>query len=801
MFNWLNKALQEPSKQQQEDEDSGEDDFDSMKWLMQNIKEEGSEDVPVGASHVSNEEWKEYEVEVVTKSQPPISRSGWLQKRGRANQAYKRRFCEIRGNKFFYYHSEKSGQGEGQGDERRGEINLLEAHVSAENEGKGEKMVRTGDFSYFIDPKAARKHAVWIGNEEVRKCMNHKCQRKFGVAWRRHHCRYCGRIFCINCITTGRGRKLKNQPAKVEKQGYDGVKICRQCALFPATRMTRPFSLKSATDSDKLTGKRSTLPSKIAESTMSLSKGGKLNSTSDATRFNSAPVSRSQETPAELPASFLLELERPIKIESKDTKASESLNVKVEKSPEGGTANKTGINDLNSPTEKDMDDGMPAQLPVEWMKVLSSKKNPDLSRSSASAENRPPPSVTDSTMSASSAPPESTPQAESKSVADTSKSVSDFAERKANSIKRRRNRQNAARQTFTTLPNKHLNVIHRDVEEKQDAKKEKAREERAAKKKEQLEAEDEGNPMERSQNGKSTELASLRIPDTVVFSIQPSAGGRRYYFQCESPISCAEWVRVLTLHTKPHNKSVLKRPFDPANSKLTKSKRTSSNRSTVDRKGSDTPQSSREPKRVRFSAKNQYYKSGKNTTREERKGDWLRTGYLAKVGMQIRTWRVRFFALRRHMLTYFKISGKTRQQRGVIWLKGAEVIKAGSVPVGTKYKEKERDESYIESEDTTPTAKKHSRNPTQHLIATHRDRGSSDEASSPGTAPTRYRLHSRNVSSDSLEPNVRKEKTRYVHEFVIKTRQQPKCKTFYNFPPSFLSFSLSFDGCGHLAWK
>uniref|UniRef100_A0A7S2XD09 PH domain-containing protein n=1 Tax=Lotharella oceanica TaxID=641309 RepID=A0A7S2XD09_9EUKA len=326
--------------------------------------------------------------------------------------------------------------------------------------------------------------------------------------------------------------------------------------------------------------------------------------------------------------------------------------------------------------------------------------------------------------------------------------------------------------------------------------------EERAKKKAQLEAEDEGNPIERSQShGKSstTELVSLRIPDTVVFSIQPHGGGRRYYFQCESPSSCAEWVRVLTLHTRPHNPSILKRPFDPANSRLslTKDKRSNSARSTfartstLDRKSSGN--SSQEPKRVRFSSKNQYYKSGKNNTREERKGDWLRTGYLAKVGMQIRTWRVRFFALRRHMLTYFKISGKTRQQRGVIWLKGAEVIKTNSVPVGPKHKDREP-EDYVESEENTPTAKsdpkKHSRNPTQHLIATHRDRGDSEDGQSSNSA-TRYRLHSRNVSSDSLEPNVRKEKTRYVHEFVIKTRQQPKCEIplrFVIFPSRFVAF-------------
>lgn len=56
----------------------------------------------------------------------------------------------------------------------------------------------------------------------------------------------------------------------------------------------------------------------------------------------------------------------------------------------------------------------------------------------------------------------------------------------------------------------------------------------------------------------------------------------------------------------------------------------------------------------------------------------------------------------------------------------------------------------------------------------------------------RESLHSRQISSDSLEPNVRKEKTRYVHEFMIKTRQQPKCmRQLYFSLVKYLLYSLT----------
>jgi len=136
------------------------------------------------------------------------------------------------------------------------------------------------------------------------------------------------------------------------------------------------------------------------------------------------------------------------------------------------------------------------------------------------------------------------------------------------------------------------------------------------------------------------------------------------------------------------------------------------------------------------------------------------------------------------MLTYFRISGDTKQQRGTIWLRGAEVCKVDNAPVGRRNTREDMDD------DTTPTLTPtsennnsrltsfHSRNPTKHIVANFRN--SQDFGAAPNgdskLPRRRSSIHARQISADSLEPNVRKEKTRYVYEFLIKTRQQPKAK-------------------------
>eukprot|EP00472_Partenskyella_glossopodia_P011128 CAMPEP_0197515644 /NCGR_PEP_ID=MMETSP1318-20131121/708_1 /TAXON_ID=552666 /ORGANISM="Partenskyella glossopodia, Strain RCC365" /LENGTH=933 /DNA_ID=CAMNT_0043064069 /DNA_START=341 /DNA_END=3139 /DNA_ORIENTATION=- len=841
MLNWLNTALEEPIKTEiKDDDDSGDDDFDSMKWLMTNINEEStSDDIPVGAPHISDEEWKKVEVDVILSEKSQASKTGWLQKRGKTNNAYRRRFCEIRGNRFYYYHSEVDGQGE----EKRGEIKLLNAHVAAEIEAKGDRMVRKGDFLHYVDAEAARAQAVWIENEEIRRCMNHTCQRKFNMAWRRHHCRYCGRIFCADCITTGRGRKLKNQPAKVDKQGYEGVKICLQCAVLPATRMTRPVSYITSemesesrpSNSVKRNTLPNTLPSKVSLSALSKRYGSASDAlTSSATdnKFHSAPIERSfseATKPPQLPDSFMANLDR---------NSLEDMLDGEEPTAEGDGSTFD----------------MPAQLPAEWMQGLAHKPpsqstpreeaepadeaaaaaadreiaQQDTEKTAAGASAAASTANADSAANATGDGDSQQPQqmeqptqeqgdnpgagkSENKEEDDSKKlqptensglpdsvtsPTSNYAEKKANSIKRRKNRAQM-RQTYTKIPAKSLKEIADSKKEETTPK--------------YVPHPPAGPPPEfatqqrelhsrRSSGGSDAIVVDpevVRGPeyDTVVFSIQPQGMSRRYFFQAESTDVCQEWVRVLKIHTLAMNRSILKRKNsdqDDAtqgsekNDKTNTSAKEQQNNSLAKMDGlrakskGDLPVSPKQRK-VRFSSKNEYYKSGNKIDPEKK--NWVRTGYLAKVGMQIRTWKVRFFALRGDMLTYFKISGKLRQQRGTVWLKGAEVVKAGSIPVSKKH----RFEPEILEDDVTPNSAEsrasmqskkkgsisyHSRNPTKHVVAM------SSLSTLTNPPPKRSSsLHIRNVSSDSLEPNVRKEKTRYVHEFVIKTRQQPKFKS------------------------
>lgn len=742
---WLEKELQAPGQQEEEkDDESGDDEYDEMaKWMMETIKEESNPgEIPVGAPHVSDEEWKIYEIDVKTDSLPPISKSGWLQKRGRANNSYKRRFCELRGNVLYYYHSEKKN--EGKGEDKRGEINLLRAEIQAEREEKGDRMVRKKDFLHYIDAEAARKRGVWIEGEEVRKCMNHTCQRKFGLHWRRHHCRYCGRVFCSECITTGRGRKLINQPSRVEKQGYEGVKICHQCAVLPATRMTE----KLENSSQK---KTSTLPSrrKVVQSNDDINQGGALDSSfEDSTKYNSAPIERSSDKPAQLPASFLEELQKPI----------------------------AGTSDLlETPT---IETDTPAQLPSEWMERLSTQ--------GLSSENEKMKASPKSSTENATADGNSNLANISRSLDSKETPANDYEARKANSIKRRKNR--AYRQTYTKISTKQLDVVFADKTKQDEEKKSKIQANAD-------EGEDDGPPIEQISSVQDEQgLQKGGIPentprskwDTVIFSVHPQGLTRRYKFQAESPEICKEWVRVLLLHSKKHAKSILKK--QPGEQEIEPGRTTRSGLGSFIGKKSQA-EIKLEPnirdKHLRFASKNHYYDGGgKGIRSKATKDGFVRTGYLAKVGMQIRTWHVRFFALRGNMLTYFRISGDTKQQRGTIWLRGAEVCKVDNAPVGWRGAKEDTDDDATPT--LTPTSENnnsrlsgfHSRNPTKHIVANFRN--SQDFGASPNgdakNARRRSSIHARQISADSLEPNVRKEKTRYVYEFLIKTRQQPKAK-------------------------
>ncbi|NXG69804.1 ZFY16 protein, partial [Baryphthengus martii] len=68
-------------------------------------------------------------------------------------------------------------------------------------------------------PAAARswKQPVWVPDSEAPNCMN--CQVKFTFTKRRHHCRACGKVFCVGCCK----RKCKLQ--YLEKE----ARVCNGC--------------------------------------------------------------------------------------------------------------------------------------------------------------------------------------------------------------------------------------------------------------------------------------------------------------------------------------------------------------------------------------------------------------------------------------------------------------------------------------------------------------------------------------------------------------------------------------------
>mmetsp|Transcript_32321 Transcript_32321/g.31622 ORF Transcript_32321/g.31622 Transcript_32321/m.31622 type:complete len:111 (+) Transcript_32321:206-538(+) len=56
----------------------------------------------------------------------------------------------------------------------------------------------------------------WVKDSKVKECS--KCYKEFTFFNRRHHCRYCGRIFCKSCTIV-----------KDITKGIRNVKICLDC--------------------------------------------------------------------------------------------------------------------------------------------------------------------------------------------------------------------------------------------------------------------------------------------------------------------------------------------------------------------------------------------------------------------------------------------------------------------------------------------------------------------------------------------------------------------------------------------
>nr|CAG4717260.1 unnamed protein product [Naegleria fowleri] len=61
----------------------------------------------------------------------------------------------------------------------------------------------------------------WVPDKDATNCMNESCKAKFTFLRRRHHCRYCGGIFCGNCTT---------KRITLLRFGFDEpVRVCDNC--------------------------------------------------------------------------------------------------------------------------------------------------------------------------------------------------------------------------------------------------------------------------------------------------------------------------------------------------------------------------------------------------------------------------------------------------------------------------------------------------------------------------------------------------------------------------------------------
>merc|ERR1711899_468145 len=47
--------------------------------------------------------------------------------------------------------------------------------------------------------RSSEKEVRWQHEDDVEDCSS--CRQQFNMAKRKHHCRHCGRIFCVDCLT------------------------------------------------------------------------------------------------------------------------------------------------------------------------------------------------------------------------------------------------------------------------------------------------------------------------------------------------------------------------------------------------------------------------------------------------------------------------------------------------------------------------------------------------------------------------------------------------------------------------
>lgn len=88
------------------------------------------------------------------------------------------------------------------------------------------------------------KNAEWVGDVSVKACM--RCEKKFTVTNRRHHCRECGGIFCDAC--SSRKLIINGQLKRACENCYESVVSGKNKSLGP---VTFPSTLSSLDDGSK----------------------------------------------------------------------------------------------------------------------------------------------------------------------------------------------------------------------------------------------------------------------------------------------------------------------------------------------------------------------------------------------------------------------------------------------------------------------------------------------------------------------------------------------------------------------
>ena len=70
----------------------------------------------------------------------------------------------------------------------------------------------------------------WADDESTSDCR--RCQSEFGVFVRRHHCRYCGQLFCDACSDTRFPLASLERLNAASPEPVMDERVCMDCEMF-----------------------------------------------------------------------------------------------------------------------------------------------------------------------------------------------------------------------------------------------------------------------------------------------------------------------------------------------------------------------------------------------------------------------------------------------------------------------------------------------------------------------------------------------------------------------------------------